>query len=341
MDMDNSRIDANLYNEKSLYLLNIRELRDMGRKLGVPSPTTMKKRDLVDYILNIVYGEVEPPVRNLYGRPNSRDFDMTKYLDKIKKNTDVEHKLKEARLYENSDIENFTLKAAAPKERSLMGEIEQRVEFIEDGRCELRVRQFIKSDIDIEVPMQYAKNLGLENFDVVEIIYSPRGIKLVSINGKKILEKIKPFKVCDENILAGSRKVFHIRTKEEIEKNINLTIENCNNQNLKLVYFGQEKTAEISNIAAEDCFVIDGEEDVRVRFKKFMMFVEYCKKQVFENKNIVIIIGEISDVENIINCLEYDIGERMKYNLNEDIKSFVRLGNVILTFKKIGVVKYF
>ena len=50
-----NNIDTTLYNEKSLYLLNIRELRDMGRKFGVPSPTTLKKQDLVEYILKIVY----------------------------------------------------------------------------------------------------------------------------------------------------------------------------------------------------------------------------------------------------------------------------------------------
>ena len=82
--MDKNNIDKNLYNEKSLYLLNIRELRDMGRKFGVPSPTTMKKQDLVDYILKIVYGEINPPIRSSCGRPNSREFDMNRYVDKIK-----------------------------------------------------------------------------------------------------------------------------------------------------------------------------------------------------------------------------------------------------------------
>ena len=95
--------------EKSLYLLNIRELRDIGRKFGVPSPTTMKKKELVDYILKIVYGEIEPPIRNACGRPNSREFDMNKYVDKIKKNTDLTEKLKEVRLsYDNDELNNMS-----------------------------------------------------------------------------------------------------------------------------------------------------------------------------------------------------------------------------------------
>ena len=38
------KIDENLYNEKSLYLLNIKELRDLGRKIGVPAPATLKNK---------------------------------------------------------------------------------------------------------------------------------------------------------------------------------------------------------------------------------------------------------------------------------------------------------
>ena len=44
--MENNKknnIDKVLYSESSLGLLNIKELRDMGRKFGMPSPTTMKK----------------------------------------------------------------------------------------------------------------------------------------------------------------------------------------------------------------------------------------------------------------------------------------------------------
>ena len=81
------RIDENLYNEKSLYLLNIKELRDLGRKIGVPAPATLKKQDLVDYILKIVYGEIDAPKRSSYGRPNVREVDMNQYLTKIMKKT--------------------------------------------------------------------------------------------------------------------------------------------------------------------------------------------------------------------------------------------------------------
>ena len=46
------------FNERSLLMLNIKDLRDIGRKFGLSSPTTMKKKELVDKILKIVYGEM-------------------------------------------------------------------------------------------------------------------------------------------------------------------------------------------------------------------------------------------------------------------------------------------
>ena len=122
------RIDENLYSEKSLFLLNIKELRDLGRKIGVPAPATLKKQDLVDYILKIVYGQVDVPVRNSYGRPNVRDVDMNQYLTKIMKKTDVYDELVNASF---GDIESI-FKVASHDDSSKINGVEQRT-FVEDN----------------------------------------------------------------------------------------------------------------------------------------------------------------------------------------------------------------
>jgi len=49
------------FNEEELYKLNIHELRDIARDIGVSSPTTKKKEELIQKTLAIVYGE-EPKV---------------------------------------------------------------------------------------------------------------------------------------------------------------------------------------------------------------------------------------------------------------------------------------
>lgn len=58
------------FNEQELFKLNIHELRDIARSVGVASPTTLKKEELVEKTLQIVYG-VAPAksMRSAAGRP--------------------------------------------------------------------------------------------------------------------------------------------------------------------------------------------------------------------------------------------------------------------------------
>lgn len=333
--MVKKEIDGNLYNEKSLYLLNIRELRDMGRKFGVPSPTTMKKRDLVDYILKVVYGEIEPPVRNICGRPNSREFDMGKYIDKIKKNSDLTNELKEYRLDDYIVDGKFVVKAASPRDSSSIGDIEQRVVFRDKDVCSLRVRQFVESSDDVEIDCKIADKLGLENFDVVEVIIADCGVKIISKNGKKIANNIKPFRIADENILAGTRKVFHLRTKEEIKEEIYNIMFECKTQDIEVVYFGHGKLNE-KNIR----FFEPASDDVQ-NYKNFMMFIEYCKKLVYENQDFVVLIEDMTEVESIVDSLEYEISQRFRKYLGNEMYDFVKLGNVAITFHQLKTRSYF
>lgn len=325
--MENKHIDENLYNEKSLYLLNIRELRDIGRKFGVPSPTTMKKKDLVDYILKIVYGELCPPIRNACGRPNSREFDMNKYIDKIKKNSSQVELLKEIRLNNNIDS-GLVFKLAAPKDEYFVGEIEQRVVFREGKNCYLRKRQFIKSEDDEKIDCQIADNLKLENFDVIEVIFSQIGMKIVSINGEKIANKIKTFEVGKHKIGAGFSKVFHLRTKEERE-NLNLEIKNsCNNLGLQLITFGLEEY----NGSCIKNFLLDVSENYNNQYKQFITFIEYCKKLIYENKDFIMLIQDMKLIDNILDSFDDDVVDRIKSHLNEDLNDIVKLGNVLIGF---------
>ena len=328
-----NNIDINLYNEKSLYLLNIKELRDLGRKFGVPSPTTMKKKDLIDYILKVVYGEIDPPIRSCYGRPNSRQFDMNKYIDKIKKNSDFNEELVGARLYDD-EVQELHLKASSPKNESQIGNIEQRVVYKTDNECFLRIRQFVVSDNDYKLENEIANRLKLENFDVVEIVITDNGIKIISINGTKISNNINTFIVNEEQIMAGMRKVFHYRTKEKFEENIEEIKKACNKQDLKFITLVQNSIIE----GAENFELV--EEDNVKRFKKFVQFVEYIKKLVYENHDIIVVIEEMSLIENLFKTCEEEVAERFKNNLNKYINDFIKLGNVIITFNKTKSVNY-
>lgn len=325
-----NEVDKNLYNEKSLNNLNIRELRDMGKRLGISSPTTMNKHDLIDYILKVLYGEVELEAKSLRGRPFSYEFDISEYISKLKKNNDFAQGIKEAKLYDYKENSDFIFKAASPKDNSSLGQIEQRVVFKEGGRCELRIRQFVGSDDDIKLDKATAKRLKLENFDVVEIIKSDSGIKIISINGEKVTDIIKPFKIGDENILAGSRKVFHLRTKEEIINNIDEIKTICLKQDLSLILFGYKNSA--INFAENQDILITEKDNTKAIFKKIMMFVELCKQYIFDNKNFVVVIENQDVIASVVGGLEEDIAFRIKKYINDVTNDILTLGNVILTF---------
>ena len=51
-----------------LYVKNVADLRCMGRAMGVKSPTTMSKQELIQSIWQIYCGELEPYYTNM-GRP--------------------------------------------------------------------------------------------------------------------------------------------------------------------------------------------------------------------------------------------------------------------------------
>lgn len=72
------------FTEEELYKLNIHELRDLAREIGVSSPTTKQKGDLISATLAIVYGEApKRDTRASAGRPARRRVKPSKLLFQI------------------------------------------------------------------------------------------------------------------------------------------------------------------------------------------------------------------------------------------------------------------
>jgi len=78
------------FTEEELYKLNIHELRDLAREIGVSSPTTKQKGDLISATLAIVYGEApKRDTRASAGRPARRRVKPSKLLFQIDENNYV------------------------------------------------------------------------------------------------------------------------------------------------------------------------------------------------------------------------------------------------------------
>lgn len=311
------KIDENLYNERALYLLNIKELRDLGRKLGVPAPATLKKQDLVDYILKIVYGEVDAPKRNSFGRPNVREVDMDQYLAKIMKKTDINDELISA------SFDDSIFKVASPDESSQIKDVEQRIFIGVDGKYYLREFAFVKNDNDIEISVETKNRLGLEDYDVVEVIVAGKSFKIVSVNGKSIKNTTK---LQNENL--GKKQVFHLSTKEEINKEIIKEIKKANEEGIKTIIFSAN---DYSSLGAES-IVADKSLSPTLAYKQFMTMLSLCGKYIFQDENILAITDELDFIEDVFNAIDEDVALRTKKHLQARLNDFLELGNAVLVY---------
>ena len=264
------KIDENFYNEKSLYLLNIKELRDLGRKIGVPAPATLKKQDLVDYILKIVYGEVDAPKRSSFGRPNVREVDMEHYLAKIRKKTDVYDEVLGVSLDDVSGI----FKVASHDETSLINEAKQRFFVEKDGKFYFRQFAFVESEGDIEVSKEIKEKFDLEENDIVEVIISGKSFKIISINGKIVNNQNE-----SKNENLGKKQVFHFCTKEEIKKDILKVLKE--NKELKTIVYSSENYEKECDVFVKTETI----EDSQKAFKHIMNFFNLCEKYIFWRGN--------------------------------------------------------
>ena len=323
---DFDKIDKSVYSEKSLSLLNIRELRDMGRMLGVPSPTTKSKNELVEYILKIVYGEVEASERSVYGRPNVREFNMNRYLAKIKNKTI----LKPEDLMLSHDNMAYEMVLSSPSDDYDMGElIEQRVFVEENGRCFVRRHAFIESEDDIELTEEYAKKFKLENLDMLEIVLSKNSFKIISINGVKTENKFDGLNINGEKVKGGIPNIFHCSTKEEIKNSITSLKDSAKLQNLKMYIFSAETYVDdflkVISFSEKD--------GASVIYKKFMQFIGLCEKTALESDDFVMVIDGADIIESLLKTFEEDVCERIKKHLHETISKIVSLGNVLCVYR--------
>ena len=201
------------YNENSLYtredLLNlgIYELRDLGRDVGVQSPTTLKKEVLVDKIISILYGEMPRqvvgkgrgrPARNKE-KPNKLFTSLVEKVEEPKLNEDIIHA-------NVGDVFGFTellsSKVASTSkpyvndaDSKLDNLLKNGVVCIEDDKYYVRKLKFIKTDNDCEIPKKLFKDYGLKENDRLDYLADAQTNELLQIfkvNGEYSARKKAP-----------------------------------------------------------------------------------------------------------------------------------------------------
>ena len=84
------------FSVEKLEELGIFEIRNIAREVGVYSPTTLKKQELIDSIINIMNGKLEPYVRKTkQGRPPKSISSLNSLMDVIVPDKVFENKKEE------------------------------------------------------------------------------------------------------------------------------------------------------------------------------------------------------------------------------------------------------
>ena len=173
------------FTREQLDAKSIFEMRDLAKELGVPSPTKMKKGDLVDKVFNISNGIESAPEAPRRGRPKKEDYVRA---------TDEEGDSKAVK----PRFQSFTKPDTNGNEKKHMFQENVESEQVREGFLEinpdgygfLRVKNCEFSEMDAYVPVPKIKQYGLRKGDfvkagckVVQEGKPPAVVNVTSING--------------------------------------------------------------------------------------------------------------------------------------------------------------
>ncbi len=177
------------WDESTLLSLRIHELRDLARKIGVQSPTSKKKEELVSQAMQILNGESAPyKALNKKGRPNKSDTQVNTLMEFFMPDN-VE--LKSSLTYKTNqfDVSYFASMPEIQYDVENNPKAEGYVEVTSNGIGIIRVNGFETSDDDIFIHEMIISKNNLKTGDYVEayvkriIPQRPRAVvKIISVN---------------------------------------------------------------------------------------------------------------------------------------------------------------
>ena len=202
---ENTKDDC-LYTREDLNNLGIYELREVGRSVGVPSPTTLKKEQLIDYILAIIYGEdIKKSSGKLRGRPaRNKQKSTNLFIDLIEKvetpkcnKTFIDQKQYDYSGFNYSSL--ISSKVASPKSPYInSAEYEDNLTLkkgtvcYEEDKIVVRTLRFIDSANDPLIPKAIIEDYNLRDNDIIEYLLDNEGrnvLQIIKKNGE-IAERV-------------------------------------------------------------------------------------------------------------------------------------------------------
>lgn len=166
-------ISINEFGNRELQKLDIHELRALARQIGVSSPTSKKKGDLIDCIMSIVTGKTVPEFKNINrGRP-CKQSDVNYSIENYKPIFAI-----------NEFTDDFMV--ASPKDDYSLNKkntVVSGVISFEKQKKYIRKFKFAETLDDVTLDDEVIELYGLKENDVVTYTKNENGINIYTING--------------------------------------------------------------------------------------------------------------------------------------------------------------
>ena len=218
-------MDKNKFSREVLMEMNLLELRDLARELGVPSPTVLKKNELVEKTLAVINGEVEPAEKSKRGRPPKPISKIEKLVEAIKGDSEG---MEPQPVEPEQKVRSVTPKFEEQNHIDLEGTAEREgvLEIHSDGFGFLRVENYEPGEKDAYVSNPQIKKFQLKKGDLIKgRVKSVRDnrydavIKIISVNGIPV-EELGPRRVFEDLVPIYPRERLVLETKGSLADDI-------------------------------------------------------------------------------------------------------------------------
>lgn len=321
-------MEINQYTKEELSKLGIYDLREVGRKVGVQSPTMFKKEVLIEKILDVIYGNIEQKKEGASrGRPaRSGQKSYQKFIDLIDK---IEAP-KVTSTFINAEGEDFdrsfsflsslSMKVASPSEE-YRNDAEPENELtlkkgivckVEDGFVARKLK-FIENIYDAKISNSLVERYNLQEDDIIDYFTDDIG------HVAQIVKKNDEFvSILDFKIKSDKLKSFCEFQEIEVENNLKFHA-----QSSAVVYAPSEIDREKLIEKTEYAFLDFGFNVVKICFDRIAPTTGAC----CSNKKSEFFAESVGDEYETIEMTEAGV-ERAKFYSSLGYKTVLLIDNL-------------
>ena len=311
-------ISINEFSSRELQKMDIHELRVLARQVGVSSPTSKKKADLIDCIVAIIVGKAVPEFKNINrGRPAKQTVstyivaDISNYKP----------------IFAINEFEDDFMVASPSGDYALNKRnavVNGVVTKLDDG---MYLKKFKFADtLDDAVLSQEIQNLyNLKENDVVTYAKTNASVDIHTINGKPASAEGK-IKVAEKDIVLGKRNIVFVSSLTD-KRNLVLSLQNYG----RLIYLPGNSVPVITSPTTITIPLSSFTDDEIIN-----NFCSSCDVAQFYKKsggNVIFVSDNFLSVISAVKQFEYEKSVQLEQELFSKIQSLINQG---ITF--IGIV---